>query len=98
MRNQKAHASHPPPKGRGLPGLNVKKYLANPTPNSWSNINGIIINSRGKTIWQAIIAIDPSFPTTGRRIEFSTGKTLKEWDRIPEPEIVLKAINAFTEF
>ena len=67
-------------------------YLANPTPQAWSDISGILVNSRFMTVWQAIRRIDPSFPATGRRYELETGRLLKEWERIPEPDLVLDAI------
>ena len=69
----------------------IKKYLLNPTPDSWDDIIGIVV-SGGKTIWQSVCAIDPTFPRSGRRYEHQTGKVLKEWERIPDPVLVARAI------
>jgi len=44
------------------------------------------------TLWQAVRLVDPSFPTTGRRYELESGRLLKEWERIPHPDLVLAAI------
>ena len=67
-------------------------YLVNPTPTAWSGISGIIVNNRSVTLWQAVRRVDPSFPATGRRYEIGSGRLLKEWERIPHPDLVLKAI------
>ncbi len=67
-------------------------YLTHPTPEAWSDISGILVNSRLVTVWQAVRRIDPSFPATGRRYELETGRLLKEWERLPEPDLVLEAI------
>ena len=70
----------------------ILDYLENPAPEGWSDISGILVNSRLLTVWQAVRRIDPSFPATGRRYEFESGRLLKEWERIPEPDLVLDAI------
>ena len=70
----------------------IYDYLANPTPAAWSDISGIIVNSRFVTVWQAVRKVDPSFPATGRRFEVESGRLLKEWERIPHPDLVLDAL------
>jgi len=70
----------------------IYDYLVNPTPTAWSDISGIIVNNRAATLWQAVRRVDPSFPATGRRYEIGSGRLLKEWDRIPHPDLVLKAV------
>jgi len=70
----------------------IYEYLAHPTEAAWSDISGIHINSRLMTLWQAVRLVDPSFPTTGRRYELESGRLLKEWERIPHPDLVLAAI------
>ena len=67
-------------------------YLANPTPTAWSDISGIMVNKRLATVWQAVRRVDPSFPAMGRRYEIGSGRLLKDWERIPHPDLVLKAI------
>ena len=70
----------------------IYDYLVNPTPTAWSDISGIIVNSRLLTLWQAVRRVDPSFPAIGRRFEVGSGRLLKEWERIPRPDLVLDAI------
>lgn len=70
----------------------IYDYLVNPTPTAWSDISGIIVNSRLLTVWQAVRRVDPSFPATGRSYEVGSGGLLKEWERIPHPDLVLDAI------
>ena len=70
----------------------IYHYLAEPSATGWSDISGIMVNSRMLTLWQAVRKVDPPFPATGRRYELGTGRVMKEWERIPHPELVLKAI------
>jgi hypothetical protein len=70
----------------------IYDYLVNPSPTAWSDISGIIVNSRLMTVWQAVRRVDPSFPAAGRRFEVGSGRLLKEWERIPHPDLVLDAI------
>jgi hypothetical protein len=70
----------------------IYDYLVNPTPTAWSDISGITVNSRLMTVWQAVRRVDPSFPATGRRFEVGSGRLVKEWERIPDPDLVLDAI------
>ncbi|MGD0236352.1 MAG: hypothetical protein ABSC55_17675 [Syntrophorhabdales bacterium] len=70
----------------------IYDYLVSPTPTAWSDISGIIVNSRLMTVWQAVKRIDPSFPATGRSYEVGSGRLLKEWERIPDPDLVLYAL------
>ena len=70
----------------------IKDYLNDPTYDKWDDISSIIITSDLKTIWQAVIDIDPTFPKKGRVTDIN-GNIIKEWDKIPEPYIVLRAIH-----
>ena len=70
----------------------IYDYLVNPTPTAWSDISGIIVNSRLMTVWQTVRRVDPSFPATGRSYEVGSGRLLKEWERIPDPDLVLYAL------
>ncbi len=70
----------------------VYDYLAKPSATGWSVISGIIIDRRMLTLWQAVRKVDPSFPATGRRYEVETGRVVKEWARIPHPDLVLKGL------
>lgn len=70
----------------------IYEYLEGPSASGWSDISGIIVNSHMLTLWQAVRKVDPSFPATGRRYELETGRAIKEWGRIPHPDLVLQAI------
>jgi hypothetical protein len=70
----------------------IYDYLEKPTAANWSDISGIHVNNRLLTLWQAVRKVDPTFPATGRRYEAGTGRVVKEWERIPDPDMVLKAI------
>ncbi|OPY69940.1 MAG: hypothetical protein A4E57_00818 [Syntrophorhabdaceae bacterium PtaU1.Bin034] len=70
----------------------IYDYLEKPTAANWSDISGIHVNSRLLTLWQAVRKVDPTFPATGRRHETETGRVVKEWERIPHPDLVLRAL------
>lgn len=69
----------------------IKKYLAEPTPDRWDDIAGIIISQDLTTIWQAVVKSDPSFPQKGRTYD-SGGHIIKDWATIPTPLQTLRAI------
>ncbi len=71
----------------------IYDYLEKPTAANWSDISGLHVNGRLLTLWQAVRKVDPTFPATGRRYEAGTGRIVKEWERIPHPDLVLKAID-----
>jgi hypothetical protein len=68
----------------------IQAYLDKPSGNRWSDIIGLIIDGK-TTLWQSVLLVDPTFPRTGRSID-NTGKVHKDWERIPEPLLVLRAI------
>ncbi len=67
-------------------------YVMNPTFNGWDDISSIVINSdRFFTIWQAVLEVDPTFPKYGRTKDVK-GKVVREWEKIPSPETIKKAL------
>ena len=72
---------------------NIQEYLSNPTFDNWDKIIGYGIPNpdRFRTIWQAVIDIDSSFPRNGRS-EDEKGRTTKEWTAKPSPATVIAAI------
>jgi hypothetical protein len=70
----------------------IYEYLEKPNATKWSDISGIHVNGRMLTLWQAVRQVDPTFPATGRAYEMETGRVTKEWERIPHPDLVLRAI------
>ena len=60
---------------------------------SWQDVHSIILNS-GKmatTVWQNVIAVNPSFPRIGPRTN-EKGIILRDWSEIPDRETFIKAI------
>jgi len=70
----------------------IQVYITNPTTDNWSNIQSILIDG-WTTIWQAVMTLDPTFPNYGRSTTLE-GKIVKEWERIPHPFIIKRAIKA----
>lgn len=68
----------------------ILKYLEKPTQARWDKIYSLIIDGRGKmrTVWQAVVEIDPSFP---QRIP-ADGRN--RWPEIPSRETLIKALNS----
>ena len=71
----------------------VKKFIVNPSVENWDDIFSIIISNKGRvnTIWQAIVAEDPSFPRSGRVYD-AADNVIKEWARIPDVFLLVRAI------
>lgn len=64
-------------------------YLEFPTADNWDDIHGIIISTGiNDTVWNAVLAIDKTFPS---RVSASSDGT-NVWERIPTAELVQKAI------
>ena len=73
----------------------IAKYLTDPTADNWNDIQSILITP-GETIWQAMLCIDPTFPRRGRTTDVE-GNVLSEWERIPTPLEVMRAIKHATK-
>lgn len=73
----------------------ILEYIVEPTNQLWEDIHGI--NIKGYiTLWRAVLEVDGTFPRSGRFYEkdpvTDEYKMLREWERIPEPELVIRAI------
>jgi len=68
----------------------IQKYLDYPTEKNWENIYSIIINGTGRpsTVWQAVIAVDPLFPSR----TCMDGNLRTRWRTIPSVVTLKKAI------
>lgn len=64
----------------------LKRVIENPNQENWEEAYSIIIDGRGtmKTLWNAVIAIDPMMP---RRKPLDS-----PWEYIPSSEIIVEAI------
>jgi hypothetical protein len=69
----------------------IMSYLQCPTYSGWSDISGIIVQGRMKTIWQMVLEVDSTFPRVGRRYGEQM-EVKREWERIPERETLIKAL------
>jgi len=58
-----------------------------PSDDSWDECCNLTIQPYGllNTVWQAVCAIDPTFPTRGPS-EDTYGNRVELWPRIPTPE------------
>lgn len=68
----------------------VQAYLNKPSVERWNDICGMLVDGE-TTIWGLLIDIDPSFPKSGRTKDV-TGLIVEEWERIPTPLEILRAI------
>jgi superfamily II DNA or RNA helicase/ribosomal protein L40E len=64
----------------------IDRFFDDPCFETWDKITGLAIGAH-QTIWQAILEIDPSFPRQGRSTDMK-GKIVREWEKIPSPEMV----------
>jgi hypothetical protein len=76
--------------------IRLLRYLDRPTAAGWEDIFSIILNARvglGITCWQAVLAVDPSFPASapaggiGERVS-----PVKKWPRFPDAILLARAI------
>lgn len=74
----------------------VIDYVNNPTVDKWDDIAHIIIDTNFKTIWQAVLEINPNFTKNGRVYD-ENGNIIKEWSEIPSPFEVIRAIKECLE-
>lgn len=71
--------------------------IARPDNETWEDAHGIILNGSvglGLTLWQAVLAVDPSFPKRGP--SYTHGHATGQWERIPSADLIRQAINYAT--
>lgn len=60
-----------------------------PSERRWEDVHGIILRDRpgfGLTLWQAVLAVDPTFPDRGPHYN------QRGWPRWPDQDLYLRAI------
>jgi len=67
--------------------------VENPTRDNWEDAHRIILRGDGPmlTLWQAVIAVDPTFPRRGTLTD-QHGKVIEDWHTIPDRETLRQAI------
>jgi len=60
----------------------ITRFLDDPSEENWDRVYSIAIQPF-KTVWQAVLAVDPSFQRT---------KSRDFWDRVPDAMLVARAI------
>ena len=74
----------------------LRAVLYHPTEETWEDAYSIIVGSdKWMTLWQAVIAIDPTFPKEGPSTD-SRGRVVKRWRRIPSQALLLAALQYAT--
>ena len=74
----------------------LENVVNNPTDNTWDNAYSLILSGQSfMTLWQAVIAVDQSFPRLGPS-EDDAGKRLEGWQRIPDQLTLYRAIKHAT--
>lgn len=79
--------------------LDVLKRLQDTLDNPrahWAENHGIVLRDGrgfglGLTLWQAVLAVDPTFPRRGRATD-SKGKVIEDWARYPDQVLIARAL------
>jgi hypothetical protein len=68
-------------------------YYDFPSNDSWNDIYGMVIaKGRVSTVWQAVLAVDPTFPQSIPASAYQIEEPII-WTRIPDRELFVKALN-----
>lgn len=70
----------------------LQAVIDNPSAETWDNAFSIIINGsprRMRTLWQAVIAVDPTFPRSAGSIDVSPAE---RWIQYPDAVTIVRAI------
>lgn len=74
----------------------LQAVLDDPSDDTWSNAYSVIIGAdRWMTLWQAVLAVDPTFPKIGPSTD-QRGRRIEGWRRIPSQELLLTALKYAT--
>jgi len=68
----------------------LQAVIDNPNQKTWDDAHCLIISSeRFKTLWQAVLEVDPTFQ---RSAKYDMDTHTTKWDSIPTSETIVKAI------
>lgn len=74
----------------------LEAVIADPTEQTWDEAHSLIVSLQrpsliGTTLWQAVIAVDPSFPHRGPNVD-GQGHRIGSWARVPDRDVLLRAL------
>jgi len=70
----------------------LQAVIDEPNLDTWEDAHSLIIGADGWiTLWQAVIAVDPTFPRTGPTTTLK-GKKLTDWERVPDRSTIRQAL------
>ena len=73
----------------------LQAVMDNPTPETWDDAHSIIIGGRNfRTLWQAVLIIDPSFQ---RSAPYDMDTHTTKWRTVPSKETIRAAIKLIAE-
>jgi hypothetical protein len=79
---------------------NLRAVLDCPCEHHWDEAAHCVVNAKGQTLWQAVMAVDPSFPATGpsSRRNPKTGRSVRisGWSKTPDEKTLLAALRQAT--
>lgn len=72
-----------------------------PTEKSWDDAYSIVLRDGkgfglGLTLWQAVIAVDPTFPRQGPATDIE-GNVVAGWPRVPDQFTIVRALKYASE-
>lgn len=75
----------------------LRAAVYQPTEETWNNAYSIIVGSDGwMTLWQAVIAVDPTFPRSGPATD-ARGRQVERWEKVPSQETLIRALRYATK-
>lgn len=70
----------------------LQAVIDSPNENTWDDAYSIILNSgEWTTLWQAVCAVDPTFPKRGKQTDVK-GRVIQGWSRVPDRPTLRQAI------
>lgn len=74
----------------------VLELHARPSRRTWDAAYSIILHGPSMlTLWQAVLAVDPSFPRTGKCTD-TRGRILQDWPAVPSSAVIRRAVRYAT--
>lgn len=89
--------------------IRLNALIENPCEATWDDAHSIVLNAGpgtgfGLTLWQAVLAVDPTFPQSGPRTAWveddselgGHSEPISGWERVPTADVIRQAINYAT--